>query len=134
MMGAWRDSAIGWRGLVARVAPAFAALALMVQVLIPQGFMVSGDASAAPGLVICTGHGPLLSLDDHGQPAKAPKAAPDCPCTFTGHLAGAAPPPIFAVARLSFEPAPPLASRAFDVAPGRGLAAPPPPSPAPPLA
>ncbi|MDR3512127.1 MAG: hypothetical protein P4L73_10870 [Caulobacteraceae bacterium] len=126
MAGAWRETAIGRRWFIA-----LAALALLVQVLIPQGYMVSADP-AARGLVICTGHGPLLSLDGHGQPAKAPKPHADAPCGFATHGAGAAPPSLVSVAPVAFAPEAALASPLRDMAPGLGLAAPPPPSHAPP--
>ena len=44
----------GWRGAFL----ALAALALALQVLVPQGFMLSG-APGRTALVICTGHGPV---------------------------------------------------------------------------
>ncbi|HEX4183484.1 MAG TPA: hypothetical protein VHY34_09510 [Caulobacteraceae bacterium] len=109
---------------------ALAALALLIQVLVPQGFMVSAEP-AAPGLVICTGHGPLV-IADRQHPAKAPKSKADAPCAFAAH-GTATPPPApleaIAVAFVSEALAP---DRLFDLAPGRGLAAPPPPSHGPP--
>jgi hypothetical protein len=114
------------------LAPALASLALLVQVLVPQGFMVSADAPAH-GLVICTGHGPLLGLADrHGKPVKAPKATADAPCGFAAHGAGAAPPALARLPSPPFEAAARIIVLAFAGAPGRGLAAPPPPSHAPP--
>jgi hypothetical protein len=122
----------GWRkwGLGRRWLTTLAALALAMQVLVPQGFMLGADAGA-PGLVICTGHGPLLSLGDHGKPAKAPKAS-DAYCAIAA-LGGGAPPPV-----LTLPPGPafttqaPALARPLVSAPGRGLAAPPPPAQAPP--
>ncbi len=126
MNGAWRKLSVGqgWFAVLAT-------LALLVQVLVPQGFMVSGEPGAA-GLVICTGHGPLLSLDSHGQPAKAPKQAADSFCGFTSHSGTAGPPPSFALADFSVEYTARPAARRLASAPGRGLAAPPPPSQGPP--
>lgn len=127
MIGAWRNRATARRWFIA-----LAALALMVQVLIPQGYMVSADP-AARGLVICTGHGPLLSLDDHGHPAKAPgKSGADSVCGFAAHAAGAPPPSLAALIPVAFEPQAVAAAPRLDLVPGRGLAAPPPPSHAPP--
>jgi hypothetical protein len=126
MTRAWRDLLAGRRWFIA-----LAALALMVQVLVPQGFMVSGDA-AAPGLVICTGHGALLGLADHGKPAKAPKSSQGATCPFSAHGATTAPPASFPVSVAPFDVATLVVPRAFAVAPGRRLAAPPPPSQAPP--
>jgi hypothetical protein len=109
-----------------------ALLALCLQILIPSGFMVA-SSDTGPALVICTGHGPL-TLDDHGQPGKAPSSKADMPCLFAGHGTTAAAP---SVARIS----PPTAIVVARVAqairwvrPGHGLAAPPPPSHAPPPA
>jgi hypothetical protein len=109
---------------------ALAALALLVQVLVPQGFMVSADA-ATPGLVICTGHGPL-TLGGQDHPGKAPKSTAGALCALSVH-GGAAPPPSLArLDRVALGYAPTIAVRRFDLAPGRGLAAPPPPSQGPP--
>jgi hypothetical protein len=112
---------------------ALAALALIMQVLVPQGFMISGGGSGAPSLVICTGHGPLFSPSDHGQPAKAPKSKPDMPCGFAGHGVTTTPPAPLAAAATPVETTPAVVARAFDMAPGLGLAAPPPQSHAPPI-
>jgi hypothetical protein len=110
---------------------ALATLALMLQVLVPQGFMVSAS-QGPPTLVICTGHGPLLSTDDHGHPAKAPKSTPDMPCGFAAHGAGAAPPPTLPLyAAPVFAAAAPILP-AVAQTPGLGLAAPPPPAVGPP--
>ena len=125
-MRGWRQLAIGRRWFIA-----LAALALMVQVLVPQGFMISG-AAAAPAIVICTGHGPLLAVDDHGRPVKPSKPAPDAPCGFAAHGAAVGPSAPVAIAATPFEAPAVLIPRPFAVAPGLGLAAPPPPSHAPP--
>ena len=113
---------------------ALAVLAFMLQVLVPPGFMVSGGASHA--VVICTGHGPLTaSIDDHGRPAKSPDNKSNHACPFAGH--GGTPLSLspqsverIVVARHLAEGPGPVA----DLAPGRGLAAPPPPSHGPPQA
>jgi hypothetical protein len=121
---------VGFRsGVERRWLYALAALALLVQVLVPQGFMVS-TGQGAPGLVICTGHGPL-QLGGHDHSGKAPKSA-DTACAFAVHGATAPPPTFARLDRIRFEPAPAILARAFDLAPGRGLAAPPPPSQGPP--
>ena len=107
-----------------------AALALTIQLLVPQGYMVSTD-QGSPGLVICTGHGPLRLYDHHRAPGKAPKSS-DAPCAFAGHGTATAPPPAASPVAVSFEYVQRPLARTFDLAPGRGLAAPPPPSHAPP--
>jgi len=103
--------------------------ALWMQVLVPQGFMVA-SANTGPALVICTGHGPLLNPD---HPGKAPKPASDAPCVFAAHGAVSAPPPPPLPAAPGFAPTTPAVQSFVAQTPGRGLAAPPPPSHAPPL-
>jgi hypothetical protein len=107
-----------------------AMFALLLQLAVPQGFMLARDAGQ-PAIVICTGHGPLLTpAPGHGVPAKAPK--PSGVCAFAGHGATPTPAPLLALAEVRFEPlAAPAVSPIF-ATPGRGLAAPPPPSQGPP--
>jgi hypothetical protein len=102
--------------------------ALWIQVLIPQGFMVA-QASTGPALVICTGHGPLQSPDHSG---KAPKPTSDAPCVFAAHGAVSAPPLPALLAAPDFAPVTIAAQSFVTQSPGRGLAAPPPPSQGPP--
>jgi len=111
-----------------------AVLALMLKVLMPSGFML-----AEPGhgtlIAICTGHGPLtVALDDYGK-SKAPvQKKADAPCVGAGNVSPPSPSGVAAVAEAVIY-APPAAPRApsFDLLPGRGLAAPPPPSQGPPI-
>jgi hypothetical protein len=107
-------------------------LALFVQGLAPPGFMVArvGDSAA---IVICSGHGPALSLADRtGHPGKAPKSGSDAPCAFAGHAVTAAPPLAAPIAAPFAGDHPPALLIRLSLAPGRGLAAPPPPSQGPP--
>jgi hypothetical protein len=116
------------------VAMIFAVLLLVFQLAIPQGFMLSAGPQG-PAIVVCTGHGPLtLQTGEPGRPSKAPHAKSDGACPFAGH--GGAP--------LTPEPPTPTAAaygavavldalKAPDLLPGRGLAAPPPPSRGPPV-
>jgi hypothetical protein len=114
-----------------RVFAVLASLALLLQVLTPPGFMVSSDP-AVRGLVVCTGHGPLVVSPQPGKPAKAPRSTTPGPCVFAAHAA--TPPPIATLVPTAEPNAGSGASGAvFDLAPGCGLAAPPPPSQAPPL-
>jgi hypothetical protein len=109
-----------------------ALLALWMQVLVPTGFMVS-TSGGNPALVICTGHG-ALDLSNHGHPDKAPQSKTAPPCVFAGHgLASAAPEPQ-QIAKPAYVFAAPTAIAAYQVSPGQGLAAPPPPARGPPLA
>jgi hypothetical protein len=116
----------------ARFAACLAVMALVLQIAVPAGFMPA-RADGRLAIVICTGHGPLLALSDtHGKPEKAPATGGGM-CAFAGH-GGVAPAPtpltlsqsgvVFVV-----EPSTP----AGDLQPGRGLAAPPPPSRGPPI-
>jgi hypothetical protein len=121
-----------WSLLIGRrIFTVLASLALLLQILAPPGFMVSSDP-AVRGLVVCTGHGPLVVSPHFGKPAKAPKSTSPGPCVFAAHGA-ATPPPIATLIQTAEPNAGSSASEAvFDVAPSRGLAAPPPPSQAPP--
>ncbi len=108
-----------------------AILALALKVLTPPGFMVAQTPGAFP-LVICTGHGPLKSVDLPIPSDGKSRQTGDKPCAFAGH--GLAP-TLAQAPMLTVSPAIYLAE--FPVpsgrpAPGRGLAAPPPPSQAPP--
>lgn len=120
--GVWRD-----------VALTLAAFALALQVFVPSGFMVSSQNGRGV-IVICTGHGPLTVATADGKTPAAPvKKKSDAPCAFAGHAAPytaplAAPASGPAVAVVREVAARPLES----LTPGRGLAAPPPPSRGPP--
>jgi hypothetical protein len=105
--------------------------ALLLQLAVPQGFMLARDAGQ-PAIVICTGHGPLLATaGDHGLPGKAPKSGGAC--AFAGHGGTPIPAPMLALAEVRFEPTAAPAAPQVSTTPGRGLAAPPPPSQAPPI-
>jgi len=109
-----------------------ALLALFVQGLAPPGYMVARQSGQAT-IVICTGHGPAFAeADVRGHSPKSPTSKPDAPCAFAGHGLVAGPPPAALIASPAAHPSPPLARPSFDLAPGRGLAAPPPPSQGPP--
>jgi hypothetical protein len=111
-----------------------AVLALALKVLIPAGFM-PGPAHGAP-LVLCTGHGAVAidAADLAGKKSPANKPAPNAPCAFAGHGAAAAPPDLTPVG-VAIRPPEPILAQPLATAgltPGRGLAAPPPPSRGPP--
>jgi hypothetical protein len=107
-------------------------LALFVQLLAPPGFMVGRHGDHA-SIVICTGHGPASSLADlASHPGKAPQSRHDAPCVFAGHAVGAAPSPTALIARPIAISTLAATTARFDLTPGRGLAAPPPPSQGPP--
>ncbi len=105
-------------------------LALAMNIVSPQGFMVT-SGQAGPTIAICTGHGPATLPGQTDQSGH--KGGHEGACAFAGHGVAADPPPVAVFARLRFSP-PLLAIVALrDLAPGRGLAAPPPPSQGPPL-
>jgi hypothetical protein len=111
---------------------ALAFAALLVKLMVPVGFMAAeGPTAQAFPLVICTAQG-RVALPASTEHAPAHKSKADAPCAFA---ANAAPPAPAAIAILAapFRAAP-LAVREAraDLQPGRGLAAPPPPSQGPP--
>ncbi len=124
------------RGWGAFVALAFLSLAL--QLMFPAGFMAAAAGQATHGLpvVICTGQGQIVADWDsvsggHVHDKQAPaKGMASCP--FAGHAVadtGSAPVLVAAPATYAHIAAAPLPTA---VAPGLGLAAPPPPSQGPP--
>ena len=126
MSGGMRTS-VFWRS----VCLTLAMIAVALKVLTPPGFMVASTQGALP-LVICTGHGPLI-LGGSKDPAAPAHKASDAPCAFAA--ASTPPTPSLAILvpaplRLAADLAP--TARGADQTPGRGLAAPPPPSHAPP--
>lgn len=108
------------------------ALALALQVVVPPGFMAARSAAGAPVVVICTGHGPLKALGD--APSKPERGSSEAGhlCVFAGHAAAPPPPAEVALSETRVEPTAAPAFIAPDLQPGRGLAAPPPPSRGPP--
>jgi len=107
-----------------------AAIALALKVMIPPGVMIAENRGGFP-LVICTGHGPL-DLSGDANPSHGKKSTTDAPCAFSGHAA-TTPPASFVVSdAVGLVYLPPAIDRRGDLAPGRGLAAPPPPSQGPP--
>ncbi len=108
-------------------------LALLVNVLTPPGFM-PGEKPGEP-LVVCTGHGPMRmdKVADERRDLPTPAHHHGQICAFADH--GLAPSPPQTLGSIS-QPLP--GERVADQAirwmiPGIGLAAPPPPSHAPPL-
>ena len=109
---------------------ALALLALLFKVYVPTGFMV-GDGGT---VVICTGMGPMKMADTYREAPAAPdKHKTDHACPFAGNAA----PPLAPLIGAALVAPTALETRtdtvALNVAPGRGLAAPPPPSTGPPL-
>lgn len=120
LRGIWRD-----------VALTFVVLALVMRVAIPPGMMAGPAASGFP-IVVCTGHGPLV-IGEVGGPKAPPHKTSDAPCAFAAAAAAATPPvPAVVSQPLTIVVERSAVQFAADLAPGRGLAAPPPPSHAPP--
>lgn len=132
-----RHHLTGWRQAFLTLA----VLALLVKVAIPAGFMP--DTNRATGLfaiTLCTGQGPAVGylnakgeLVDHDPSKHDPKKSHrEAPCAFAGNASASVEP----LAEPLAEPnAPTVAPQPFlrrHATPGRGLAAPPPPSHAPP--
>ena len=107
-------------------------LALLVKVAVPSGFMVAAPGSG-PGfpLVICTGHGEVTKTTSDRKGGES-KSRSDAPCAFAGHAAPPTPAAAPEIASASFAHAAAPPAIRFDLVPGRGLAAPPPPSQGPP--
>lgn len=115
-----------------RLAAFFAVLAVVVQIVVPPGFMVA-RLGGAPAIVVCTGHGPLMAMPDGGsKPNKSPATDQGHMCVFAGHGAMGPPPAVLAPIQAWVDYVVPPAALIRDLRPGRGLAAPPPPSRGPP--
>jgi hypothetical protein len=120
-------------GVKRRWAAALAVLALLLQAFAPPGTMLARDGDGRAVIVLCTGHGPAMTFGDLiGQPGKAPKSKPDSPCAFAAHGAATEAPILAAIAVPIARAQPAPTPTRFDLVPGRGLAAPPPPSQGPP--
>jgi hypothetical protein len=116
-----------------RWAVGFALLALWLQIVVPQGFMVAREGSL-PALVICTGHGAVLSRDDlGGYPDTPAKSKSDMVCGFAGHGMAMSPPLAARLASAMAWTHSDAVQPGGDLTRGRSLAAPPPPSQAPPI-
>ena len=123
-----------WRKAARRALFALAFVALVFNVIAPPGYMLADHAAAQPiAVVLCTAQGPVAITPDQGH-APAHKPSSDMPCAFAGHGVGAAPPisVVVGVAEV-FQHRRAVVVAASDLAPGRGLAAPPPPSRGPPI-
>lgn len=114
---------------------AFVAVAVMLRVLVPSGFMVGKPTDeAAFALVICTPQGMIAVSAETPPDGDVDGVATDsAPCAFAAS-AQLAPPPLFEVAAWTMARAEPAAlAPVGHLVPGRGLAAPPPPARGPPL-
>jgi hypothetical protein len=110
---------------------ALAVVAVLFRIAAPPGTMVAATERGA-ALVICTGHGPM---SDMTSPAKAPasKAHSDGGCEFAANTAHALTSDSLAFVGSSSWSATALPQPVVLETVGSGLAAPPPPSQAPPV-
>lgn len=113
--------------------------ALLLRALLPPGFMLADTAQQGVKVVLCSAHGLIevtvdpVTNEVRTEPAEQNKKSDkaDPPCAFSA-IAKLAPPP----ANSTYMPrlvSAPHAAPSFDVRPGRGLSAPPPPQTGPPL-
>lgn len=114
-------------GLLRRVCLTLAMLGVALKIVAPPGFMIAPESFP---LVLCTAQG-AITVDMSGHDEAPASKADHVPCVFAGHAA-APPPSLLSPAPAAFavyaEASRPLA----DLAPGRGLVAPPPPARGPP--
>jgi hypothetical protein len=112
-----------------RVWLTLAALAILMKILVPPGFMAGGPTSFP--LVLCTGEAAMAAdaaMPPHGEQEHTPdKDVHHAPCVFAGHGLGVPLPSAIQAGGAEFVGFA-ARPRAFvaDLAPGRGLAAPPP--------
>jgi hypothetical protein len=121
-------------GRVAGIGALLAFLALFVAVVTPPGFMAASRGSV-PAIVICTGHGPAVLPGDAGGGLvhRSGKSGHDGACAFAGHGLTTSPPVLAVIDKAAFAHIADPDAALADLAPGRGLAAPPPPSQGPPV-
>ena len=126
--------------MVRSVCLMLAVIAVALKVAIPVGFMAAAPANDLPfPLVLCTAQGAMVvapgaPLPGHDDKETGQTKAHDSPCVFAGHGLGAPGPNLLDATHVEFVayhiqgPSAP----AVVLAPGRGLAAPPPPARGPP--
>ena len=107
-------------------------LAVALKIMFPPGFM-PGSSLATP-IVICTGQGPAMTMEGggHHRHHDMPQQGSDHACPFAGHGATPLTPDLGAPIAAAQPVAVALIDAYPTIAPGRGMAAPPPPSHAPP--
>ncbi len=114
-----------------------AAFAIALKVMIPAGFMARSATNDAPfAIMLCTVQGAVMvqpgeTVPGHEDQGEA--ADHESPCAFAGHASAAPAPSLIATETVAFVAYRAIAPRpAVDLAPGRGLAAPPLPARGPP--
>lgn len=109
--------------------------ALFARGFAPEGWMPGRSASGGLELTLCNGMGGdtvVVTSDGRIEHKKADHDRADHPCAFAGLGIADTAPPTVALDAPSPALAAPSAIFAISVAPGRGLAAPPPPPTGPP--
>jgi hypothetical protein len=123
-----------WRG----IALILATFALAFKLMIPAGFMAApGQAGLPFQVVLCTSQGMVVAdasqMGGSQRDPDQPPAQQEKPCMFAGHGAALSPPALLEMASVTFAGYTEIRPEPFaSVVPGRGLAAPPPPSRGPP--
>lgn len=119
------------------IAISLALIALMLRVLVPPGFMIPNQADQRGfAIVLCTAQGAQTIELDQDAPSKdapAPTRNDKHPCAFSAPAQALTPPQVAAIVAVVWASAPRPAIATMAAAPGRGLAAPPPPQTGPPL-
>lgn len=125
--------------LFSHVLMTLAVLAVAMKVLIPQGFMAAPATNDLPfALVICTGEGmvtvaPGEAIGQHDPAKPSDINNHNGPCLFAGNGPAVDAPLLADVAAPVFHVAQPVEPQPLtDLAPGRGLSAPPLPARGPP--
>jgi hypothetical protein len=114
-----------------RPAALLAILAILLRAAIPGGFMLSAaKAGGMPDLVVCTAQGLMTIAADAGHDGD--QAKQDTSCAFTAVAAVTIEPTRIALAAPFYADATVPHRAVPDQRPGRGLAAPPPPTTGPP--
>ena len=117
-----------------RPAALLAILAILLRASIPGGFMLSAaKAGGMPDLVICTAQGLMTIAGDHapGSDDDSGKQQ-DTSCAFTAVASVTITPTLLSIATPIYAEAVVVQRAIPDQRPGRGLAAPPPPTTGPP--
>ena len=115
---------------------ALALVAVFTRALVPSGYMIAPGANGGLTMTLCTGQGPMrmdmpMDMGSHKAPSDNAGAHEHAPCVFgaSAHLAMAPIQPALRLPGIERYSATVRAQTSFV---GQGLAAPPPPSHAPP--
>lgn len=122
-----------------------ALMALATSILLPRGFMAARGHDGMVRIVMCTGYGPVtmavpeaMAGKAHGQgqhQGEDQQSHHGMACPYAGTAAPLSAPGSYEIAMPRMDHGPLLVARlSADIIPGRGMAAPPPPSHAPPFA